>query len=127
MNSIIERRRGLMNLMGASDVVTGTVTVETGNKITIPKADGKTKMAFFLEGDAELLVNGRSTGCFILPYISTDKVYYMKLSNVAQTPPVLTIGSTNFTETTSALTMTFGNGNTVGWAPVGYTVRYFWW
>jgi len=104
-------------------------SISSGNEMIIPKVDGKTSFAAFVEADSDDLVNGRALFAFKLPFLSSDRIYSGKTSSTAS-PPTIQCGphvAIFVTETSSTVKVKFPNTNTVGSLPNGMTIHYCWW
>lgn len=117
---------------GPTDILTGSATVSTDKKITIPLEPDKKNFAVFPDYSDEETPSslGAVVSClFRLDYLSDTRCYYAKTTSWG-TPPTQAIGTmpTSFVvETSNSITMTCSNGNPTGLLVPGKTARYFVW
>lgn len=117
---------------GPTDIVTGSATVSTDKKITIPLETDKKNFAVFPDYSDEETPSslGVVVSCiFRLDYLSDTRCYAAKTAAWG-TPPTEAIGAlpTGFVaETSNSITVTCSKSNTTGLLVPGKTARYFVW
>lgn len=125
-----DRRRALMSLVRGESVLTGVVTVETGNKLTIPAKAGQNFVVMHNEPAGTEMSGGELVALFRLILLSSDRVYRIKDDSPGTTPPIQTIGvmpTSAAVQNADAIVFTATNANTQGLAKVGRNYRYFIW
>ena len=131
MGMLMDRRRALMSVQSGERILTGIVTVETGNQITIPAT--ATNNFIVANNSVEAgtpMSSGEVVELFRLNALA-DRVYRIKNDGPTFTPPGL--GSVGAMPTgkvgqmADSVTITCDASNTTGVAVVGSEYRYFIW
>ena len=126
------RRRALMGILtqGGSDVITGTVTVNSSNKVIVPAKAGQNFIAIHDEPSGTTMTNGEVVELYRLKLLSADRVYTVKDGNTATTPPTMSVGTmptAYVVQNANNIAIQCSNSNTSGYAYEGRRYRYFIW